>query len=235
VNTFIQDIDDINNESEVKTRSSLAVASLVCSLIVCCPIVSVFGPILGFIALVRMKSKPHLSGKGFAWSGIVIGLLATILSTLVIVFVTQMAYGFIEKSSEVTAALINDGYNDDYDAVRNSLSRTSSTVTDSEIHSFIENLRSRYGNFDSIAFNWDEQDQPKSTGTEAVLPMRFIFETTDVIAIVAIEVVPKGGFDFDIKVHCLKIEDAINGDLVFPTDSMCASQKIESSGDDAAN
>jgi hypothetical protein len=42
-----------------------------------CPIASLLGPLLGVVALARIRRRPHLRGTKVAVTGIVIGLLAT--------------------------------------------------------------------------------------------------------------------------------------------------------------
>ncbi|MGY8753291.1 MAG: hypothetical protein ACKVIO_05285, partial [Phycisphaerales bacterium] len=114
------------------------------------------------------------------------------------------------------------GYDGDYKVFREGLARSSVTVTDEEIVSFIDELQSRYGKFDKAVMNMEEQDQTlKPTANEAPLPIRLIFETTDVSADVLMEVIPGGGFDFELKVGCIRINDSKNGDLVFPIGSEC--------------
>src|SRR5687768_10856974 len=56
--------------------SSWAVASFLCSIAVCCPPMTLVGPLLGARALVEMKAHPHVRGRGTALAGIVIGVVA---------------------------------------------------------------------------------------------------------------------------------------------------------------
>ena len=64
---------------EPSRTSGLAISSLVCSLIFCCPLTTIIGPILGLIAFVSIGSKPNLRGKGLALTGIILGVLMTTL------------------------------------------------------------------------------------------------------------------------------------------------------------
>ena len=62
---------------EQKT-SGLAIASLVCSLIICCPLTTLIGPFLGLAAVLTIGSNPARKGKGLAMAGIIIGIFATV-------------------------------------------------------------------------------------------------------------------------------------------------------------
>lgn len=55
-----------------------ALASLLCSLIVLCPIATLLGPLLGVRALVEIRRNPLRTGRGMAIIGIVVGLAATV-------------------------------------------------------------------------------------------------------------------------------------------------------------
>ncbi len=218
-------VDDLDaqpiypEETMPKERSGLATAALICSLIICCPITTIVGPILGVISLLTLKGR---SGKGFAWTAIIVGLISTILWVAAGLFFGGMAVRFIEQAGEVTTTTIEAGYDGNYTLLREGLARSSVTVSDEEIASFIEQLQSRYGKFDSAVMNMEEQDQTlKPTSNEAPLPISLVFETTDVPADVLMEVIPGGGFDFELKIGCIRINDSKNGDLVFPTGSDC--------------
>ncbi len=212
-------IEELSVETRPQERSGLATAALICSLIICCPITTIIGPILGLISLFTLKGR---SGKGFALTAIVVGLISTVLWIAIGVFAGGMAMRFLEKAGEVTTTTIQAGYDGDYAAFRNGLARNSTDVSDEEIASFISELQSRYGTFDSASMDMESQGQTlKPTPGEAPLPIIFVFETTDVSADVLFEVIPKGGLEYELKVGCIRIIDTQNGDLIFPNDSNC--------------
>ena len=92
-------IEELSIETETSQRSGLATAALISSLIVCCPIATIVGPILGIISLATLKGR---SGKGFAWTAIVVGLISTVLWIGAGVFFGQMAFKFIGQVGETT-------------------------------------------------------------------------------------------------------------------------------------
>ncbi|MBT6164301.1 MAG: DUF4190 domain-containing protein [Phycisphaerae bacterium] len=196
----------------------MAIWSLTCSLIFCCPIVTIFGPILGAIALIKMKSNPR-SGRKMAISGIVIGVITTALSVGVVLFAAPKLIPFITES---TSEVITASYAKEYDKARDSFSEQTNDVTDEALQSFANELQSRYGAFDSITFNWlAEEQQLEPKDQFAPMPVILIFETESVHATIMFEVVPGGDFAVS-KFCCIQIEDAVHGNVIFPLDSPCA-------------
>lgn len=226
----IEDLDAVQVERQ---RSGLAVTSLVCSLIICCPITTVLGPLLGVIALFRLKGKPHLSGKGFAISGIVIGIFATLLWALASTYISKYAMEFVQQTREVSTETIQAGYDANYDEFRSHLSRSSDDVTDAEIKSFIAILEDRFGKFDSAFLNMQEENQEiQQTSQEVPIPIRFIFETKDTTGFMTFEFISGTKYGYEMKIGCIKIHDAKNGDIIFPEDSICAPSKSSSDASD---
>ena len=129
----VQNLDEINNhENNVmfQERSTLATAALVSSLIVCCPITTILGPILGVLALIRLPSRPHLKGKGFAWSSIIVGIIATVVWVVLGWLTVNFFTDFVEQTRTVSTETIQAGYDKDYNTFRSHLTRSSSQVSD---------------------------------------------------------------------------------------------------------
>ena len=210
-------IEDIGLDTSVPKRSGLATAALIASLIICCPITTIIGPILGIISLVSLRGKPHISGKGFAWTAIIVGVIATVIWAFAGIFIGKMAIQFIEKSSEVTTSTIQAGYDGDYVAFRSGLARDAVQVSDDEIKTFIDELETRYGKFDSASLNLegDTRRTGASAPNTAATPMRFLFESTDVVGDVVFEVIPSEGAKIELFIRSFKIIDP-NGNIVFP-------------------
>ena len=202
-------------------RSKLAVWSLICSLIFCCPFVTIFGPILGAIALIKMKSNPR-SGKGMAISGIIIGVITTVLSVGALLFAFTAVRQVMNQVTESASEVITASCAKEYDKARESFAVQTNDVTDEALQSFANELQSRYGAFDSITVNWSaEEQQLEPKGQLTPMPVILIFETESVHATVMFEVVPGGDFVVS-KFCCIQIEDAVHGDVIFPLDSPCA-------------
>jgi len=211
-------------EPQFQQRSTLATVSLICSFIICCPIVTIFGPLLGLIALVKLKRNPALKGKGFAWTGIIVGTISTIISVLLIVVVVTFGFTVIDRMAMAAQTTIQAGYDGDYETFRDSMSSMNSPVTDEEIQEFIEELRTRYGTFDSVVFDMEPDTQTlQQTGGDAAMPMHLVFEETDVSAEILLRPIPNNSSPLDLtfQLNCILIIDPVNGDLAFPAGSYC--------------
>ena len=216
--------DVLDIEPHKRQVSTLSVSALICSLIICCPIFSLIGVLLGVIALVRLKSLTHLRGKGLAWSGIVIGVVSTVIWVVIGLYAGKMFTGFMEQTKSVSTETIEAGYADDYQTFRSHLDASITHVSDDEINTFIGDLESRFGKFDSAFLNMEEQNQTliATKPGEAPIPIRYVFETTDATGLIVFSFLGKPDFSFDMKIICIKIEDSANGDIYFPINSICA-------------
>jgi hypothetical protein len=213
-------IEEVTFETDVQERSGLATTSLICSLIICCPIATIVGPILGLIALIKMKAKPQISGRGFAWSGIIIGVVSTIVWVGIGAFVTKMGLDFLEKVATLSTETIQAGYEGDYQKFRGNLTRSSSSVTDEEIKSFIDTLQTRYGKFDSSILNMQDQNYSSEASESAeVIPVRFIFETNDASGLLFLEITSGTWFDYEMHISKITIFDSKDGNIEFPNNS----------------
>jgi hypothetical protein len=222
MNEQILDHGDNNTVNQQK-RSGMATASLICSLILCCPIVTLVGVILGIVALLRIRSS-NLSGKGLAWGGIIIGVVATTLSSLFIAFAVNMAFDILEQTQTSVTGALESGIQGDIAGFREEFSAGAISGSDEEIKIFVDTLTSRYGNFDKAVIDMEAmQDGQQSSGDQAEMPMQLVFETKTVSSTVLILFVPGGDSFLDIQIQCLLIHDPENGELAFPIASQCGS------------
>jgi len=203
-------------------RCGLATASLICSIIICCPLVTLIGVILGIVALLRIRAS-KMTGKGLAWAGIIIGLIATILSSLFITFAVVVAFSVIEQTPEKVTVAITAGISEDIATFRSVFEQGALSATDEEITTFIQSLTDRYGKFDKAVIDTEEMQGLESSNNGAELPIQLVFETKTVSSTVAISIVQGSGSLIDIQIKCLTIHDASQGDLAFPRASICGS------------
>jgi hypothetical protein len=212
-------IEEITIETNTSERSGLATAALICSLIICCPITTLVGPILGIISLVTLKGR---KGKGFAWTAIFVGVIATIVWVFVGVFIGDMAKQFITQTAKVTRTTIQAGYDGDYVLFREGLSKHAAQVSDEEIAAFIGELESRYGKFVSAMLNMEGSPsgaQQANTDGDSV-PIRLVFESNDAVGEAVFEVVPQSKFEIKLFIKGIRIYDSKNGDIVFPEENL---------------
>jgi hypothetical protein len=167
-----------------------------------------------------MKAKPQISGRGFAWSGIIIGVVSTIVWVGIGAFVTKMGLDFLEKVATLSTETIQAGYEGDYQKFRGNLTRSSSSVTDEEIKSFIDTLQTRYGKFDSSILNMQDQNYSSEASESAeVIPVRFIFETNDASGLLFLEITSGTWFDYEMHISKITIFDSKDGNIEFPNNS----------------
>jgi hypothetical protein len=209
---MVEQIIDLGEQSSQtkRQRSGMATASLICALILCCPIVTLIGVILGIVALLRMRGK-GLTGRGLAWAGIIIGLVVTVLSSLFLYVAT------------------NVGIAGDMESFRSEFTHGAIGASDEEITSFVEILTERFGVFDQAVIDMATiQSAQQPLSNEPELPIQLVFETKTVSAIAVFTIVEGTETLIDIQIQCLSIHDPDNGDIAFPLASLCSSSVSES-------
>lgn len=196
--------------------SGLAVASLVCSLFICCPIVTLIGPLLGLSAIISISANPaERRGKGLAIAGIIIGILTTALWAAGIYFGAQLMRGAGEFVTQEVPAAFDAGYDDKFLEFRAVLSaRASRSATDDEIRQFLADLESRYGPYVGMRLPSDMSSY-QGSDDGLLMPMEFEFEggrIVDAELLLILEELDAGGWRLD----SLTIPDPTLGPITFP-------------------
>ncbi len=196
-----------------QSTSKLAIWSLICSLVVCCPLVTVLGPLLGLISLGKIGGNPLLKGRGLAVAGILIGLLTTggwVLLGYRAAPVVGTMYTLMETGPQHA---LSTGFAGDIAGFRASFEGAGATASDAEARAFIDALRSRYGAFASA--HRSPTAQPAIGQTTFVLPYVTIFDGATVTADTEVIMAdPKGRMI--MKIGSISIRDADKGDLTYP-------------------
>jgi len=200
---------------EAQKTSGLAITSLVCSLIVCCPLTTVMGPLFGLLAIIKIGSPPKRRGKGLAWAGILIGILATAGWGW---FAYKM-YGAFQMVSHAPAEALRAGYSGDLAKFKVSFGSQGLAASDAEAKAFIDQLRSRYGEIvrSELDFEAFAQMQQQNRGQQ-VLPFRYrLFFTNETVA-AELKFDPKNQpRQSDTPVfESIEIIDTTRGNIVFP-------------------
>jgi hypothetical protein len=137
---------------EPRRTSLLAVSSLVVSiigLIVCCiPGPGLLGLLLGVLALFTISAaQGRVGGRGLAFGGIVIGLLATVLGVGIWIGTAQAYGSFFAAPTHRFLSAVDQG---DYATARNLLSPPAAqAATDQEFDRFAQEIRARLGAYRS--------------------------------------------------------------------------------------
>ena len=222
----IIDLDEQNRISD-KPRCGMATASLICSLILCCPIVTLVGVILGIVALMKIRGSA-MSGRGLAWAGIIIGILTTTLTTLFMIIVLILTLGVLEQTPESVTTAIKAGITGDIEKFRMEFTHDAVAASDDEITSFLETITTRYGVFDKAVIDMATmQAGQQPSGDEPELPIQLVFETKTISAIAVFTVAKGTDSLIDVQIQCLLVRDPENGDVAFPLASQCGSSVSE--------
>ncbi len=225
---FFQEPQPEQGYVEPPRTSGLAISSLVCSLIFCCPLTTIIGPILGLIAFVTIGSNPNRRGKGLAVSGIILGILMTTLQAWAgFQFYSTLMLPVLEGPKTVLVA----GFTNDMSAFRGGLADGGARVTDEEIQEFIDQLRSRYGEFSSAEMD-PTQPAPPAFGQPIIVSTYLLhFSDSTVSAEVEMIIVDQQTGQFVMKPGVMTIRDPENGDLSFPP--LADGQNPDDSSDDS--
>jgi hypothetical protein len=83
------------------------------------------------------------------------------------------------------------------------------------------------------------EGEAKATGgsspNTSVTPIRFLFESTDIVGDVEFEVVPGEDFEINLFIRSINILDAKNGDIAFPKVSNSATTEQKSDAPEPAD
>ena len=123
--------------------SRLAMASIVLSVL---PIGSILAPLLGIVALFRFRGRPNLLGRGLAWGGIVLGLVA---SSIMVASAYGIYRSFIDLAARPSTAL-RAAWTGDAEQFRLQMVGPGKDATAATINEWIAPLRERFGTLDAV-------------------------------------------------------------------------------------
>ncbi len=142
---------------EPERTSILALLSMICSIICCIPGLSILGTLMGIGALVTIGgSNGRVGGRGMAWTGVIVGVLVTMLWGGAIIGVASGArvlMGWVGAIDPNLQAIDNS----DYATARQLLSPSAQTAaTDEAFEAFRTELAASVGGFDSQPTSFGE-------------------------------------------------------------------------------
>jgi hypothetical protein len=135
--------------------SRLAMASIVLSVL---PIGSILAPLLGIVALFRFRGRPNLLGRGLAWGGIVLGLVA---SSIMVASAYGIYRSFMDLAARPSTAL-QAAWTGDAEKFRLQMVGPGKDATAATINDWIAPLRERFGTLDAVEL---APNAPPVTGT----------------------------------------------------------------------
>ena len=193
----------------------LAIASLVCGLLFCCPITTLLAPLLGIAHFISAAGKPWIRGAGLAIGGILLGLVMTGGWA----FLGWASYQFMQQAMRLPDEALAALSADDVSEFRSKwVGLEEGSAGDAQIAAFRQDLESRYGTFESIRF--DEQTQEPQAGAEQAFVLPFIATFSgvgDERADVKVHVMfMPTGQGFEILIMQIEVIDEQQGNIVFP-------------------
>ncbi len=203
------------DQSAMATKTSgLAVTSLIFSLILCCPLTTILGPLLGLGAIVRIGRNPALKGRGLAVAAIILGIGFTVFQGFCARFAWEHFYR-VMFTGPGTALVA--GFAGDANGFRADFTGAAANATDEEVAAFVDELQDRYGAFQK---SWISQDTafPTVGATETTMTyvLTFANSTVDCEAVVVLQ--ERAGGPPDFLLGSLMVLDSDLGDLPFPVD-----------------
>ncbi len=200
-----------NPDVQPPKTSRLAVTSLIFSLILCCPLTTILGPLLGLVSVIRIGGNPALKGRGIAVAAILLGAIFTggqfwggrwIYETI---FVPM----FVGPSDALAT-----GFDGDIAGFKDHFYGPGASASDAEAVAFIAELERRYGRF--VSCELDQQGQPESQGPVMQFDYRIVFADQTVDCETEIVYADKRTDEWLLKLGYVTIFDDDLGDLTFP-------------------
>lgn len=199
--------------------SKLAIAALVCAILVVCPPIPLIGALLGLIALFTVGERSGTKGKGLALVAVVIGLIATAAAAFIVYFMVDMGMKFVEKAQQRPNEVLTAGFSGDIDGFLAGFNNPQANAEDATL--FLTTLESRYGEF--IDCRWDMQNsQSQSSPGQPRVTMPYFLEFDQKTLNANIELVfdESGGSVTavmeNMQLGYIMVNDPENGDLRFP-------------------
>ena len=192
------------------TCPALAIASLVCSLLMCCPVVTLVGAILGIAGLFHTKGGRR-RGRGLAITGLVLGILFTV-GGVVVGFWAWRSFGQVIFRGP--ALVMEAGYAGDDAGVKQYFD-ADHVPNDEEIDAFFATAKTRFGEF-HFATIQDNSNQPQPRNQKFEFPYDVVFAKASLIANVEINANEnvKTGSGSMFGIVKITIVDSEAGDLV---------------------
>lgn len=193
--------------------SGLAITSLIFSLIVCCPVTTIIGPLLGLGALFQIGRNPALKGRGLAFAAIIMGVAFSIAQGI---GMYQGYQAFVVPVVEGPRVALEAGFANDPTGFRAEFYGASTAGSDAEVQVFVDELRRRYGGFVSLRLDETNGPQPAFGQTSVPFPYEITFENASVAAEAELVIADKATGAFVMKWGSITIFDPDLGDLTYP-------------------
>jgi hypothetical protein len=213
--------------AEPATTSGLAITALVLSLIgiiPCCgPVTAPLGALLGLIAFFTIGSNPQRKGRGMALAALLIGVI------LIVLYISAFIWGYNKFAKPLESGpgnALQAGFAGNIPAFKAQFFGSAQAASDAEAQAFVDELRSRYGDF-RASFQDDAALRANPPTFQDMMqpvkehPYRFQFANKTVSATVeyAAQDPQTGEFFWGIRFARIVVHDPDLGDLIYPAES----------------
>ncbi len=191
------------------TTGKLAIASLVCGLVFCCPVTSLLAPVLGIAHFIAAAGKPWVRGAGLAIGGILLGLVFSAGWA----FIAWSGYAVFRQAVEIPADVFADFESGDFEAAAARF--LGDGVSAEDLASGWSAITDRFGTFESIRFD-EAAEAPQSGNTIDLLflaTFKLGNESRDVPVLVRFMTLPG---TLDLRIVDLEVGDSADGLLLMP-------------------
>ena len=195
-----------------RQRSLWAIASLVCAVVVVCPIFSLIGLVLAAVAALDLRRHPHRTGKRLVVAALFVSVLALGGQALALRWWhvharRPMLYG--------PADALLAGQGGDVAGFRAAFVTGGEPVSEQEAVAFLSAVAERYGRLGAMVHREDAAE-PVSDFRRAAIPYTYFFENGPVDVDAEFVVQADDGSGLVLRFAWMIIRDEALGDLAYP-------------------
>ncbi len=200
-------------EERPARTSALAITSLILSLVVCCPLSTIAGIAVGGAALFVTRGG-RMRGRWLAFVAIVLGVTATVLQGALVEWAWRTIY---EPFVTGPQAALRDGMRGDGAGFQRAFVATiSEGNTPEAAQAFCEELKRRYGSFESSQMDQTSAGSRPPSAVESFSTDYLLeFERGRVRSTARMQIVDATG-QFSLRFEELTIHDDVRGALHYP-------------------
>jgi len=173
------------------------------------------------IGVVTIGSNPMRKGKGLAIAAIIVGLILSGAQFYGSKKIYDFFYGFYAQVMKGPDDALKAGFAGDIAGFKSHFHGAGATASDAEAKAFIDQLRSRYGQYQSVKFNEQKGQANRPPTGQASMPFPYVLtfsngnQDADVEVIFADQTTGK----FVKQLGHIVVIDAQAGNLAYPPDA----------------
>ena len=195
-----------------RQRSLWAIASLVCAVIVVCPVFSLIGLVLAAVAALDLRRHPHRTGRRLVAAALVVSVLA--LGGQVMAARWWHVHARRPMQYGPADALIA-GQGGDIAGFRTAFVTGAEPASEQEAVVFLTAVTERYGRLGGMVHREDAA-KPVSDLRRAAIPYTYFFENGTVDVDAEFVVSANDGSGLVLRFAWVVIRDEVLGDLAYP-------------------